>query len=91
MTLDELLKRHGIHRPADLVALLRVSRQYAWQLWYGRRKFTPDQALKLLDACGVPMDQLYRATVAPNPVPKGRPRKRKDDQRADPDDPQMQQ
>lgn len=82
MTLDQLLKTHGIRRPADLVALLDINRQYAWQLWHGRRRFTPDQALKLFDAHGVPMDQLYRAEVAPNvtPVPKGRPRKSQDDQ-----------
>jgi hypothetical protein len=79
MTLDLLLKTYGIHRPADLVALLGVNRQYAWQLWHGVRKFTPAQALKLLDARGVPMDKLYRAEVAPSPVPKGRPRKGKDD------------
>jgi transcriptional regulator with XRE-family HTH domain len=89
MTLDQLLKRHGIHRPADLVAILGVNRQYAWQLWHGRRKFTPTQALKLLDARSVPMDQLYRAAVAPSPVPKGRPRKRQDDPRAEPDEPEV--
>jgi hypothetical protein len=75
MTLDELLKSYGIHRPADLKGLLGIERQYAWQLWHGVRKFTPEQALKLFDARGVPMDQLYRATIAPGPVPKGRPRK----------------
>jgi plasmid maintenance system antidote protein VapI len=77
MTLSELFKKHGIDRPADLVALLGVTRQYAWQLWHGTRKFTPDQALKLFDERGVPMEQLYRAETAPvAPVPKGRPRKR---------------
>jgi transcriptional regulator with XRE-family HTH domain len=90
MTLDQLLKLHGIHRPADLVAILGVNRQYAWQLWHGRRKFTPEQALKLLDARGVPMDQLYRSAFERSAVPKGRPRKRKDDQHADPDDPEVQ-
>jgi transcriptional regulator with XRE-family HTH domain len=77
MTLDQLLKAYGIHRPADLKALLGIERQYAWRLWHGTQQFTPEQALKLLDARGVPMDQLYRAEVAPAPekVPKGRPRK----------------
>jgi transcriptional regulator with XRE-family HTH domain len=79
MTLDQLLKSYGIHRPADLKALLGIERQYAWQLWHGTRKFTPEQALKLLDARGVPMDKLYRADVAPSSVPKGRPRKGKED------------
>ena len=83
--MDELLQTHGIHRPADLVALLGVSRQYAWQLWHGTRKFTPGQALTLFDARGVPMDQLYRADVAPSPVPKGRPRKRREARERDGD------
>jgi plasmid maintenance system antidote protein VapI len=78
MTLNELLKDHGIHRPSDLRALLGIGRQYAWQLWHGKRKFTPEQALKLLDAHGVPMDQLYRAEIPTerSPSPKGRPRKK---------------
>ena len=77
MTLDELLKSHGIHRPADLKALLGIQRQYAWQLWHGKRRFTPEQALKLLDVHGVPMDELYRAEPPPEEIkaPKGRPRK----------------
>jgi transcriptional regulator with XRE-family HTH domain len=77
MTLDELLKSHGIHRPADLKALLGIQRQYAWQLWHGVRQFTPEQALKLFDVYGVPMDELYRAERPPEPIeaPKGRPRK----------------
>jgi plasmid maintenance system antidote protein VapI len=77
MTLDELLKSHGIHRPADLKALLGIQRQYAWQLWHGVRQFTPEQALKLFDLHGVPMEELYRAERSPEPIeaPKGRPRK----------------
>jgi hypothetical protein len=82
MTLEQLLKQHGIHRPADLKALLGIERQYAWQLWHGVRKFTPEQALRLYDAKGVPMEQLYRVEApqkdtARAEVPKGRPRKRR--------------
>ena len=77
MTLDQLLKSHGIHRPADLKALLGIQRQYAWQLWHGKRQFTPEQALKLLDVHGVPMDGLYRSDPPTEPIeaPRGRPRK----------------
>jgi transcriptional regulator with XRE-family HTH domain len=60
-----------------LKALLGIQRQYAWQLWHGVRQFTPEQALKLLDVYGVPMDELYRAMPPEEPIqaPKGRPRK----------------
>ena len=77
MTLDQLLKSHGIHRPADLKALLGIQRQYAWQLWHGKRQFTPEQALKLLDVHGVPMDELYRSEPPPESIkaPKGPQRK----------------
>jgi transcriptional regulator with XRE-family HTH domain len=75
MTLDALLREHGIKRPADLAKVLDIGRQYAWQLWHGQRKFTTAQALRLLDEKGVPIEQLLRAQVEPGPVPKGRPRK----------------
>jgi transcriptional regulator with XRE-family HTH domain len=76
MTLDQLLERHSIRQPADLAAVLNISRAYAWQLMHGRRKFTTDQAVRLYEAKGVPIYELLRAQVDPKPAPRGRPRKR---------------
>jgi transcriptional regulator with XRE-family HTH domain len=75
MTLATLLEQHSIRQPADLAAVLNISRAYAWQLMHGRRKFTADQALRLYEAQGVPIHELLRAQVDPKPAPRGRPRK----------------
>jgi transcriptional regulator with XRE-family HTH domain len=79
MTLDQLLERHSIRQPADLAAVLNISRAYAWQLMHGRRKFTADQAVRLYEEKGVPIYELLRAQIDPKPAPRGRPRKRTDE------------
>jgi transcriptional regulator with XRE-family HTH domain len=76
MTLATLLEQHSIRQPADLAAVLNISRAYAWQLMNGRRKFTTDQAVRLYEVKGVPIYELLRAQIRPQPVRRGRPPKR---------------
>ena len=76
MTLQQLLQAHGVARPADLADILDVDRRYAWALWHGKRRFSTRMALKLYTAKGVPIHELLQAQIVPEPVPKGRRRKR---------------
>jgi len=75
MTLATLLEQHSIRTPADLAAVLSISRAYAWQLMHGRRKFTAAQALRLYEVKGIPIHDLLRAYAGPQSFPRGRPRK----------------
>jgi hypothetical protein len=80
MTLQTLLSNYGIHRPIDLARALDIDRRYAWMLWQGKRLFTSTLALRLYERKGIPIHELLRAPVDPQPLPRGRPRKSKDDQ-----------
>jgi transcriptional regulator with XRE-family HTH domain len=73
--LQTLLSHYGIHRPIELARVLSIDRRYAWMIWQGKRQFTPTLALKLYDAKGIPIHELLRAPAAPQPLPRGRPRK----------------
>lgn len=73
--MDTLLEQHSIRQPADLAAVLDISRAYAWQLIHGKRKFTAAQALRLYQAKGIPIHELLQAQIDPKPAPRGRPRK----------------
>jgi hypothetical protein len=73
--LQELLQQYGMKRPIDLAHAVDIDRRYAWMLWHGHRKFTARLALKLYESKGIPIHELLRAQVAPEPVPRGRPRK----------------
>jgi hypothetical protein len=75
MTLQTLLSAYGIHRPIDLAHALGIDRRYAWMIWRGKRRFTPEHALTLYDSKGIPIHELFRAPADPKPLPRGRPRK----------------
>jgi transcriptional regulator with XRE-family HTH domain len=76
MTLQQLLQNHGITRPIELADILGVHPHYAWALWHGKRRFSTRTALKLYQKKGIPIHELLEAQVQPEPVPKGRRRKR---------------
>jgi hypothetical protein len=93
MTLQELLKTYGIHRPSELAHAARIDRRHAWLIWHGKTRIGGTLALRLYESKGIPIHELLRAAAEPdpyNPPPRGRPRKRKDEQRTDPDDPEVQ-
>lgn len=92
MTLQELLKTYGIHRPSDLAHAAGVDRRHAWLIWHGKNRIGGILALRLYESKGIPIHELLRAEAEPdsrNPPPKGRPRKTKDDKHPDPDDPEV--
>ena len=93
MTLKALLEAHGMTRPSDLAHTLGIDRRHAWVIWWGEQGLSRALALKLYEATGIPLDQLLRATGKPGKnrqTPRGRPRKRKDDQGAELDAPEIQ-
>ena len=92
MTLQELLKTYGIHRPSDLAHAAGIDRRHAWLIWHGKNRIGGTLALRLYESKGIPIHELLRAEAEPdhlNPPPKGRPRKRQDDPRVDPDNPEV--
>jgi transcriptional regulator with XRE-family HTH domain len=76
MTLQVLLERYGIMRPADLAHVLGIDRRLAWSILHGKSRITPKIALALHDRLGIPLEELLRACIQPTPAPRGRPRKR---------------
>jgi len=82
MTLQELLKTYGIHRPSDLAHAAGIDRRHAWLIWHGKSRIGGTLALRLYESKGIPIHEVLRAAVEPdrtNPSPKGRPRKGKED------------
>jgi hypothetical protein len=82
MTLQELLKTYGIHRPSDLAHAAAIDRRHAWLIWHGKSRIGGTLALRLYESKGIPIHELLRANPEPNddrPLPKGRPRKGKED------------
>jgi hypothetical protein len=94
MTLQELLKSYGIHRPSELAHAAQIDRRHAWLIWHGKSRIGGTLALRLYDSKGIPIHEVLRAEAEAdprNPPPKGRPRKGKSDKHHDPDDPEVQQ
>jgi hypothetical protein len=77
MNLHDLFKKYGIERPSDLAHAAEIDRRHAWMIWHGHRRIGPKLALRLLDRKRIPLEDVLRATVKPQPAPRGRPRKRK--------------
>jgi hypothetical protein len=75
MNLHDLFKTYGIERPSDLAHAALIDRRHAWMIWHGKRGIGPKLALRLFERKGIPLEALLRATVGPQPAPRGRPRK----------------
>ena len=75
MTLQELFKVYGIHRPSDLAQAAEIDRRHAWLIWHGKRGIGAKLALRLYERRGIPLDALLRAKARPSASPRGRPRK----------------
>jgi hypothetical protein len=83
MTLQTLLRQHGITRIKELRDGTGLSRQQSWNLWHGRVGVGKATAKLLYERLGIPAEQLLQvdpipAVKRPNmppPRPRGRPRK----------------
>jgi transcriptional regulator with XRE-family HTH domain len=87
MTLQTLLKQHGITSIKALRDRTGLSRQYGWNLWHGRVGVGKTTAKRLHEQLGIPAEELLQvdpipAVRPPNrlpPRPRGRPRKAQQD------------
>ena len=61
MTLLDLFKEYGIHRPIDLAKRTGLSRQYAHLIWTGARGISRKMARKIEQTAGIPYEQLMAA------------------------------
>jgi transcriptional regulator with XRE-family HTH domain len=83
MTLQTLLRQHGITRIKELMHLAGLSRQQSWNLWHGRVGVGKATALRLHERLGIPAEELLQVDPVPAvkrpgttpPRPRGRPRK----------------
>jgi hypothetical protein len=83
MTLQTLLKRHGITSIKALREHTGVSRQQGWSLWHGYVGVGKTTAKRLYEQLGIPFEELMqvdpvpavRSPDQPPPRPRGRPRK----------------
>jgi transcriptional regulator with XRE-family HTH domain len=79
MTLQELLKQHGIQTIADLSHRTGLSKQYGWLLWHGKVNIGLRMAKRLAESLGLPYTVFLdlERPVPPSERPPGRPPKRR--------------
>jgi hypothetical protein len=83
MTLQTLLKRHGITSIKALREHTGLSRQQGWSLWHGYVGVGKTTAKRLYEQLGIPFEELMQVDPVPAakpprttpPRPRGRPRK----------------
>jgi transcriptional regulator with XRE-family HTH domain len=83
MTLQTLLRQHGITKIKELMHRTGLSRQHSWNLWHGYVGVGKATALRLHEQLGIPLEELIRVDPVPAakqprttpPRPRGRPRK----------------
>ena len=84
MTLQALLRQHGITTIKELTHRSGLSRQQNWRLWHGYDGVGKATALRLHERLGIPLEELIRVDPVPAakrprtppPQPRGRPRTR---------------
>lgn len=76
MTLQEILKRHGITTIKDFAQRAELSRQHAWNLWHAQVGLGTEMLKRLHERLGIPLEELIQV----DPVPVRKPQKRKDRQ-----------
>jgi transcriptional regulator with XRE-family HTH domain len=85
MTLQTVLRQHGITTIKDLMHRTGLSRQYAWNLWHGYDGVGKETMRRLHTSLGIPLEALLqvdpvpaakRPRTTPKAAPRGRPRKR---------------
>jgi transcriptional regulator with XRE-family HTH domain len=83
MTLQTVLRQHGITTIKELTQRSGLSRQQSWRLWHGYDGVGKATALRLHERLGVPLEALLQVDPVPAvkrpqttpPRPRGRPRK----------------
>jgi transcriptional regulator with XRE-family HTH domain len=76
MTLQELLKRHGMTTIKAFAQRAELSRQHAWNLWHAQVGLGTEMLKRLHERLGIPLDELIQV----DPVPARKPHQRKDRQ-----------
>jgi transcriptional regulator with XRE-family HTH domain len=74
MTLQELLKLHGITRIKDLAERVGLSNQHAWNLWHAKVGIGTDMLKRLYERLEIPLEELIQVDSVP--APKRKPRKK---------------
>jgi len=73
MTLQTLLKQHGITSIKELRDRTGVSRQQGWNLWHGRVGVGKATAKRLYERLGIPAELLLQVDPIPAVKPPDRP------------------
>jgi transcriptional regulator with XRE-family HTH domain len=80
MTLQTVLRRHGITTIKELTQRSGLSRQQNWRLWHGYDGVGKATALRLHERLGIPLEELLQ--VDPVPARKRTPRQPANGRRA---------
>jgi transcriptional regulator with XRE-family HTH domain len=80
MTLQTILRRHGITTIKELTHRSGLSRQQNWRLWHGYDGVGKATALRLHERLGIPLEELLQ--VDPVPARKRTPRQPANGRRA---------
>jgi transcriptional regulator with XRE-family HTH domain len=75
MTLQDLLKRHGITRIKELSERAGLSNQHAWNLWHAQVGVGTDMLKRLHERLKIPLEELIQLDHVP--APKRKPRREK--------------
>jgi transcriptional regulator with XRE-family HTH domain len=73
MTLQDVLKRHGITRIKELAERAGLSNQHAWNLWHAQVGVGTEMLKRLHERLGIPLDELIQIDHVP--APKRQPRR----------------
>jgi transcriptional regulator with XRE-family HTH domain len=82
MTLQTLLRQHGITTIKELTHRTGLSRQHSWNLWHGSVGVGKATAKRLHEQLGIPFEELMQIDPVPAakgprttpPRPRGRPK-----------------
>jgi transcriptional regulator with XRE-family HTH domain len=73
MTLQELLKQHGITRIKEFAERAELSSQHAWNLWHAQVGVGTDMLKRLYERLQIPLEELIQ--IDPVPALKRKPRR----------------
>jgi len=65
MTLQEILKNHGIHTIRKLCEDAGLSRQQGWMLWHGKAGVGKVMTKRLHEKLGIPFEELLDVDPVP--------------------------